>query len=315
MVFGSRAYKLETEASDYDYAGVVIPPKEYILGALDNFDCAEVNIKEMSAEYKIHDLRKFVHLACDNNPNILEMLWVEKEDLLFSTNVWSKFLDVRHKFTSQRIKKSYAGYAYAQIKRMETHRKWLLDPPVAPPSRSDFGLPEHSLLRGEIRGIFTAIADRNGVPVTQVIQEMLDGKIMEVYHQELLYSKAKAHWDSYQNWKKNRNPKRAQFEALVGYDCKHASQVIRLLMVCLEALEKSDGTINLTLDEARRERIMQIKTGNVQYRDLVEQSSDLMKQLESTKSTLPMQPDRNAVNDILIEVMESSLVESSSLGV
>ena len=70
VVAGSRAYGTNTEDSDYDYRGICIQPKKYLLG-LDKFEQHE----EKEPDTVIYSLEKFVRLALQNNPNILEILF------------------------------------------------------------------------------------------------------------------------------------------------------------------------------------------------------------------------------------------------
>jgi hypothetical protein len=51
------------------------------------------------------------------------------------------------------------------------------------------------------------------------------------------YQRACREYQHYQDWKKNRNPERAEMEAKVGCDCKFAMQAIRLLKTGIEILE------------------------------------------------------------------------------
>jgi hypothetical protein len=45
-------------------------------------------------------------------------------------------------FLSKRIRYTYANYAISQLRRIETHRKFILNPPQKKPERLDFGLPD-----------------------------------------------------------------------------------------------------------------------------------------------------------------------------
>src|SRR3569833_4522631 len=54
-------------------------------------------------------------------------------------------------FLSQRARQTFGEYACGQLRRMEHHRRWLRDPPKAPPTRAEFGLPEHGLVPPEQR--------------------------------------------------------------------------------------------------------------------------------------------------------------------
>ena len=52
----------------------------------------------------------------------------------------------KHLFLSKKAKFTFSGYANAQMKRINTHYRWLKNPPKAPPQRSDYGLPERTVI-------------------------------------------------------------------------------------------------------------------------------------------------------------------------
>ena len=43
---------------------------------------------------------------------------------------------------TKKVKSSYIGYANAQLKKVETHRRWLLNPPKKKPTAEDFNFNE-----------------------------------------------------------------------------------------------------------------------------------------------------------------------------
>jgi len=69
---GSHAYGLNTETSDEDIRGICIPPEKYWLG-LTRFDQAD---KFQNEDKVIYNIKKFVELAADCNPNIIEFLYL-----------------------------------------------------------------------------------------------------------------------------------------------------------------------------------------------------------------------------------------------
>ena len=84
---GSHAYGLAIEASDLDIKGIVVPPKEYFHGFLRRFEQAESKDPDLT----IYGIRKFFQLAADCNPNIIEVLFVDDEDVFIETE-WGKHL-------------------------------------------------------------------------------------------------------------------------------------------------------------------------------------------------------------------------------
>ncbi|NVB43346.1 nucleotidyltransferase domain-containing protein [Pseudenhygromyxa sp. WMMC2535] len=99
----------------------------------------------------IFDLAKVVNLCAQNNPNMLELLFLDEREVLLCTPLWSRLRAERARFLSQKVRHTYAGYAHGQLKRIERHREWLLHPPERPPTRADFGLPEQSVLSADER--------------------------------------------------------------------------------------------------------------------------------------------------------------------
>ncbi len=162
-VAGSRAYGIHRPDSDVDVKGVAIPPRRYFLGFAQKFEQCDdsgrlffalplLNDVERAAsadtklEGAIYELRKFMALAAENNPNILDALFCRDEEVRLITPLGEKLRAHRDMFLSARAKHTYSGYATAQLKRIKGHRKWLLEPPKSRPTRAEFGLPEHTLI-------------------------------------------------------------------------------------------------------------------------------------------------------------------------
>lgn len=112
-VVGSRAYGLETEASDTDLRGVYLAPAELhwsLYGAPEQF---EDNEKQTC----YWELQKFLIMALKANPNILECLYSPLVEKI--TPVGEALLAAREKFLSQMIFQTFNGYALSQFKKIE----------------------------------------------------------------------------------------------------------------------------------------------------------------------------------------------------
>lgn len=151
---GSQAYGLAIEDSDLDLKGVCIPPYEVTNHLFQGFEQAENN-QEVNEKYKylvnpknpklesvVYSLYKFMKLASACNPNIIEVLWCDDEDILTMTNEGDELRFNRDMFISSRCKHTFAGYSWNQLAKINRHRKWLVNPTTEPPKRSDFGLSE-----------------------------------------------------------------------------------------------------------------------------------------------------------------------------
>ncbi len=112
-IVGSRAYGLETDASDTDLRGIYLAPAEMqwsLFGAPEQFE-------DNATQSCYWELQKFIVMALRANPNILECLYsplVEK-----TTPIANELLRVRESFLSQMIFQTFNGYALSQFKKIE----------------------------------------------------------------------------------------------------------------------------------------------------------------------------------------------------
>lgn len=160
---GSRAYGIHRPDSDYDQAGVMIPPAKYFFG-LDKFEQfrdfppEDTAVSDKGQDKVIYDIRKAVSLIADNNPNMLDLLFTPERCIITLEKEWETFIENRDLFISKKCRHTYSGYAFAQLKRIETHRKFLLNPPKVEPKRESFGLPAVSMFpTAQLKAIVYAV--------------------------------------------------------------------------------------------------------------------------------------------------------------
>lgn len=100
-------------------------------------------------DIQIMDIRKFVKLAIDNNPAVLEILFTDSKHYVRKHPIMDRLIENRHLFLAKSAKYRFSGYALSQLKRIRKHRRWIENPPDHQPTRTEFGLPEHKLLQGD----------------------------------------------------------------------------------------------------------------------------------------------------------------------
>ena len=158
---GSHAYGTNTPTSDLDVRGIMIPPSDYYLGMKRVEQYQEAgNGTETKPDLVVYELRKYLNLAADANPNILELLFCDDSDVLKLSPTGAKLRASRHLFLSKKARHTFSGYAMSQLKKIESHRHWLLHPPSALPCRADFGLPERTVIPADQLAAATAMMMR-----------------------------------------------------------------------------------------------------------------------------------------------------------
>lgn len=314
---GSHAYGLATPTSDIDTKGVCIEPGRYHFGFMNVFEQFERMASKSGngEDLVIYSLKKFARLVADCNPNIIEVLFVDDSDVLHIDRFGEALRNARHDFLSKKAKFTFSGYAHAQLKRIKTHRAWLLNPPVGLPDRKSFGLSEVKMVsKSELGAYDSLVAERCGVSElpseSEKLRELglkadLPHEIVSLFVKEKAYQAARMHYEQYNTWVKSRNPARALLEAEFGYDTKHGSHLLRLMRMCKEIL----ATGEVIVKRPDRDELLAVKYGERSYDSLIEESERLEAECELLyeTSSLRKSPDREKLDDLVIKLTEDYL--------
>lgn len=104
-----------TSIDDKDVMGIFVPPESYFLG-LDHFEGKQY--QEGEWDVTVYEIRKYIRMLLNCNPNVLSLLWLEENDYLIRTPAGRLLLENRDIFVSKAAYKSFCGYASGQLKRM-----------------------------------------------------------------------------------------------------------------------------------------------------------------------------------------------------
>lgn len=134
VMMGSQAYGCSTEDSDRDIFGWCIPQREDIFPHLkgeipgfgrqvNRFDIWQqhhINDKETGKEYdfQVYSIVKFFSLCMENNPNMVDILFVPDRCVLHLTRVASIVRDNRKLFLHKGSYHKFRGYAFQQRHKM-----------------------------------------------------------------------------------------------------------------------------------------------------------------------------------------------------
>lgn len=297
---GSYLYGTALPESDVDTRGVFIPSEKYFLGFHNRIE----QIEENKQDIVHYDIRKFMALCLDCNPNIIELLFIPNNFTQIKTPEWDEIIAHKSLFLSKKARYTFTGYAISQLHRIKQHRNWLLNPIKEQPKRSNFGLPENkTLVTKDQLNAYSELAinyDKN------IVEDYkLDINTLDVLQREKAYLNANKQWQQYLEWQKNRNPKRAELEAKSGYDCKHAMHCYRLIEEGKELLL----TGNIEFPRPNAKILLDIRNGKYSYDELMTLIGNIDAQFDEyyEKSALPHSPNHEEADKLCISLVKRKI--------
>lgn len=330
-ISGSRSYGLDLPGSDMDIKGVFIQPKEEYYGLT-----YVEQVSNESNDVVFYELGRFFELLVRNNPNILELLAVSPECVLFKHPLMEA---VRPElFLSKLCRQTFARYAWSQIKKarglnkkinkpMEGERKsilhfcyiaqgsgsvpllqWLQEQGVQQEQCGLAALPH-------MRDVYTLYTDREEVlgykgimakeysnDVTLSSIPKCEEPVAYLYFNKDGYSVYCKEYKAYQEWVEQRNELRYRgtLEHGKSYDAKNMMHVFRLL----DMAEEIALGIGVITRRPNREELLRIRSGASGYEELLERAEAQMQRIEEAyeKSSLPEMPDTQVVEHLLVQI-------------
>ncbi len=136
---GSHSYGTNTPTSDLDVRGIFVgSPKSIRTPWFTETEWSDPT----QIDTKLYELNKFMQLALDCNPNVVELLWVNPDDIIHDSLEYQYLRLHRRDLLSQKIIATTMGYGKAQLSRMKNHHNMGNNPqPVDPPKQRDYLVP------------------------------------------------------------------------------------------------------------------------------------------------------------------------------
>lgn len=328
-ISGSRAYGLDTATSDTDIRGVFILPLD-IFYSLDYIG----QISNESNDIVYYELRRFIELCTNNNPNILELLNVPDHCVLYKHPIFDSIKSSM--FLSRKCEMSFGNYAYSQIKKarglnkkivnpVEKIQKSVLDFCSVYEDGSSIGLRRYLEIKRlkqegcglskipHMKDCFNLYHDQrvkyNGIIKSDNSNEVALSSIPKdqtpltiLFFNRDGYSTYCKKYREYWDWVDKRNENRYLTTIAHGknFDSKNMMHTIRLLYMAEEIATKK----KVVVARADREHLLSIKEGKYDYDELLLKAESLKAELKSIyqKSDLQEQPDIIAINKLLIRM-------------
>lgn len=120
VLMGSTAYGCATPESDIDVYGFCTPTLGATIGfpdkKFDQFDSDHVDTPCGDTDYNIYSVVKYFAMLVNNNPNIMDSLFVPDRCVLYANDFAKEMRYERHAFLSKRLVKNTLAYADSEFK-------------------------------------------------------------------------------------------------------------------------------------------------------------------------------------------------------
>lgn len=125
VISGSHAYGLNIETSDIDKRGVFICE-------LDDYLCGKYpeQINDENNDITFYELGRFLSLVGTNNPNILELLNIPDDCIIYKHSLFDLITERKNEFITKICRNSFGKYASSQIfkaKGLNKKQNWEQD--------------------------------------------------------------------------------------------------------------------------------------------------------------------------------------------
>lgn len=285
VIMGSEAYGVSTDSSDKDIYGFAIPPKDiifpHIAGIIKDFNDDDAKVfkqwqqhhvfdNESSKQYdfSVYSIVRYFRLVMENNPNMIDSLFVPERCVLHSTKISEMIRDNRNLFLHKGCWNTFKGYALSQMHKIKTKGHKYLD----------------ELLK---------------------LEKKLGLNPKTTFEQAYVLSEDQKYHEYYDLYRAMINEsKRSERVKVNGYDVKFAYHIVRLISECEQIF--TEGTLELDRKE-RREMLKSIRRGEWSIEQIDQYFQDKIKVLEKIKyeyKVIPDKPPKNKIKQLLLNCIE-----------
>lgn len=330
-ITGSNAYGLALPHSDTDIKGVFVLPKANYYG-MDYVP----QVNDATNDTVFYELGRFIELLSKNNPNLLEMLNVAEEHIIYKDPIFEQIN--AELFLSQQAAETFVNYARSQVKKARGLNKKIVNP-VEPERKTvlhfcyvTHGQGSIPLLKwleikdyqanfcglvniAHIKDLYALFYDAEGdlgykgivskPDSNQVVLSSIpksEEPIAYLYFSKNSYAQHCKEYRQYWEWVDKRNEDRYQNTLSHGksYDSKNMMHTFRLLGMAEDLLK----TGKIIVERPNREELLAIRAGEFEYEDLLQKAEEKIESIlkMKTQSILPQEPDPEKIERLLVEL-------------
>jgi len=266
---------------DRDVMGVYIGPLEHYLG----FGRKDVYEKwEGEWDCVFYELRKFMGLLLNCNPNVLSLLWVKPNGIIYENEFGERLRKNRDLFVTKKAYHSFSGYAHDQFKKMISfNQEAQLLMQQLEEQLVSFGIDPDSCDAGY------SLKHIDGQPFVGATTEMMG--VVKRFRGE----RRRFYSGGYMG------KKRRELVRRFGYDAKNAAHLIRLLRMSIEFL--TEGT--LYVERADAVELLDIKRGAWPLENVKAEAERLFQLAQEAyvRSSFAPEPDRERAERLCVEMI------------
>lgn len=293
---GSHAYGTNIDTSDLDIRGITIESPKEIIG-LSNFE----QFENRETDTVIYGLRKVISLMLNCNPNVIEMLGTNEEQLFICNKYGHMLRDNISLFLSKKAIHSFGGYATAQLRRLQN----ALARDSYPQSEKEKHILNsiinqmHSLEENYTKlgngHLNLYLDDSNKEDFDREIFMDIELKHCPLRDFKSIHSEMNNVVKDYSKLN-HRNSKKDKLHLN-----KHAMHLIRLLLMGKEILEGKGVNTYRSND---LELLMNIRNGKFTYDEIFEMVNRYEKEFKyaSDNTNLPEKPNYSMVEELLMNI-------------
>jgi hypothetical protein len=320
-VIGSHSYGTATPTSDFDYMSIVIASPDVYLG-LDNWgnagtkdDVYEDPVKGL-VEHRYFELKKFMGLLENMNPNAIPLLWLDPQHYEVMTPQGELLLKNRNIFNSKNVCHTFSGYAHAQLQKMggvfndaEEPNKLL----KAGHQRFQEWADDQIKFQRDVRDKKISIYDMTAPELVSCIHVYGPIEYDEGYLNALIALRSHSKEES----KRIKDgpitgrmgAKRKALREQYGFDTKFLFHCIRLMKMCVEFLRQPEEGLKVYRKGIDADFLYSIRTGALSQEDGKKLADDLFAEAKEALKTspLPDEPDHEAIHNLTMKLIGSTI--------
>lgn len=275
---GSHLYRTADALSDEDLVSVWVPTLEQRLGLSEIRQFKNI-VKDpvtdrVVQEHNFFPLDTFIRLALKNNPSILEMFYVDPENTLFSNDGGLELKSsVRLFLARKKVFMSFMGYAGSQKQKLETKRE-----------RFQAFSDAKVFLENQEKENVLELKERLYVGEWKAFEK---GTIVPFALKAVELELQKYGW-------------RIELVQKYGFDCKFASQLLRLLSEAFDLFYHGE----LVFPSRIVSDLKDVREGKWTLKQVLESVNEWETRINEAyvKTTLPEESDYEKVNNLLVKL-------------